>query len=84
MNLGTFAVVIADGPRAHAPAEIDSYSGLGQTAPGLAVAMGSYVHAVARRHAAARGWFAKFVMFHAVFAAHADRDRARRDRLGRT
>ena len=53
MNLGAFAVVIAVARRTRS-AEIDSYSGLGQTAPGLAVAM-THLHALARRHPAARG-----------------------------
>jgi NADH-quinone oxidoreductase subunit N len=68
MNLGAFAVVIAVARRTRS-GEIDSYSGLGQTAPGLAVAMSMFLLSLAGIPPLA-GWFAKFVMFRAVFDAH--------------
>jgi NADH-quinone oxidoreductase subunit N len=68
MNLGAFAVVIAVARRTRS-AEIDSYSGLGQTDPGLAVAMTMFLLSLAGIPPLA-GWFAKFVMFRAVFAAN--------------
>jgi NADH-quinone oxidoreductase subunit N len=68
MNLGAFAVVMAVARRTHS-AEIDSYSGLGQTAPGLAVLMSIFMFSLAGVPPFA-GWFAKFVMFRAVFDAH--------------
>jgi NADH-quinone oxidoreductase subunit N len=68
MNLGAFAVVIAVARRTHS-GEIDSYSGLGQTAPGLATAMSIFLFSLAGIPPLA-GWFAKFVMFRAVFDAN--------------
>jgi NADH-quinone oxidoreductase subunit N len=68
MNLGAFAVVIAVARRTRS-GEIDSYSGLGQTAPGLAVAMSMFMLSLAGIPPLA-GWFAKFVMFRAVFSAN--------------
>jgi NADH-quinone oxidoreductase subunit N len=68
MNLGAFAVVMAVARRTHSAA-IDSYSGLGQTAPGLAVLMSIFLFSLAGVPPFA-GWFAKFVMFRAVFDAH--------------
>src|SRR5258705_205582 len=67
MNLGAFAVVIAVARRTRS-GEIDSYSGLGQTSPGLAVAMTVFLLSLAGIPPTA-GWFAKFVMFRAVFDA---------------
>jgi NADH-quinone oxidoreductase subunit N len=68
MNLGAFAVVIAVARRTHS-AEIESYAGLGQTAPGLAITMTIFLFSLAGIPPLA-GWFAKFVMFRAVFDAH--------------
>src|SRR5205814_1076466 len=68
MNLGAFAVVIAVARRTRS-GEIDSYSGLGQTSPGLAVAMTVFLLSLAGIPPTA-GWFAKFVMFRAVFDAN--------------
>jgi NADH-quinone oxidoreductase subunit N len=68
MNLGAFAVVIAVARRTRS-GEIDSYSGLGQTAPGLALAMTVFLFSLAGIPPLA-GWFAKFVMFRAVFEAN--------------
>ena len=68
MNLGAFAVVIAVARRTRS-AEIESYAGLGQTAPGLAITMTIFMLSLAGIPPLA-GWFAKFVMFRAVFDAH--------------
>jgi len=68
MNLGAFAVVIAVARRTRS-AEIESYSGLGQTSPGLAITMTIFLLSLAGIPPLA-GWFAKFVMFRAVFDAH--------------
>ena len=67
MNLGAFAVVIAVARRTRS-AEIDSYSGLGEVSPGLAVTMTIFLFSLAGIPPFA-GWFAKFVMFRAVFSA---------------
>lgn len=67
MNLGAFAVVIAVARRTRS-GEIASYSGLGRTSPGLAVAMSIFLFSLAGIPPLA-GWFAKFVMFRAVFDA---------------
>jgi NADH-quinone oxidoreductase subunit N len=50
-------------------AEIDTYSGLGQWAPTLALMMTIFLFSLAGIPPLA-GWFAKFVMFRAVFDAH--------------
>jgi NADH-quinone oxidoreductase subunit N len=68
MNLGAFAVVIAVARRTRS-AEIDTYSGLGQWAPTLALMMTIFLFSLAGIPPLA-GWFAKFVMFRAVFDAH--------------
>jgi NADH-quinone oxidoreductase subunit N len=68
MNLGAFAVVIAVARRTRS-GEIESYAGLGQTSPGLAVAMTLFLLSLAGIPPTA-GWFAKFVMFRAVFDAN--------------
>ncbi len=81
MNLGAFAVVIAVARRTRS-AEIESYAGLGQTAPGLAVTMTIFLFSLAGIPPLA-GWFAKFVMFRAVLRRrHAVGGRARRHRRG--
>jgi NADH-quinone oxidoreductase subunit N len=67
MNLGAFAVVIAVARRTRS-GEIASYSGLGQTAPVLALLMSAFLFALAGIPPLA-GWFAKFVMFRAIFNA---------------
>ena len=67
MNLGAFAVVIADARRTRS-AEITSFAGLGQTNPALAVVFSIFLFSLAGIPPLA-GWFAKFVMFRAVFAA---------------
>ena len=67
MNLGAFAVVIAVARRTRS-GEIESYSGLGQTAPALATLMSVFLFSLAGMPPLA-GWFAKFVMFRAVFDA---------------
>jgi NADH-quinone oxidoreductase subunit N len=67
MNLGAFAVVIAVARRTRS-GEIASYAGLGQTAPVLGVLMTMFLLSLAGIPPLA-GWFAKFVMFRAVFEA---------------
>jgi NADH-quinone oxidoreductase subunit N len=67
MNLGAFAVVIAVARRTGS-AEISSYAGLGRTSPYLAVMMTLFLFSLAGIPPLA-GWFAKFVMFRAVFDA---------------
>ncbi len=67
MNLGAFAVVIAVARRTRS-GEISSYDGLGQKMPGLAVTMSIFMFSLAGIPPFA-GWFAKFVMFRAVFSA---------------
>jgi NADH-quinone oxidoreductase subunit N len=67
MNLGAFAVVIAVARRTGSAA-ISSYRGLGQTAPALGLTMTVFLMSLAGIPPLA-GWFAKFVMFRAVFEA---------------
>jgi NADH-quinone oxidoreductase subunit N len=67
MNLGAFAVVIAVARRTRS-GEIASYAGLGQTAPVLGLLMSAFLLSLAGIPPLA-GWFAKFVMFRAVFEA---------------
>ena len=67
MNLGAFAVVIALARRTRSTS-IESFSGLGQAMPGLAVTMTIFLFSLAGIPPFA-GWFAKFVMFRAVFSA---------------
>ncbi len=68
MNLGAFAVVIAVARRTRS-AEIASFNGLGQYAPGLAVAMSMFLFSLAGIPPFA-GWFAKFTMFRAAMVAN--------------
>ena len=68
MNLGAFAVVIAVARRTGS-AEIDSYAGLGQSGPGLAITLTIFLFSLAGVPPFA-GWFAKFVMFRAVLDAN--------------
>jgi NADH-quinone oxidoreductase subunit N len=67
MNLGAFAAVIAAARRTGS-AEISSFSGLGRTDPVLALMMTVFLFSLAGIPFFA-GWFAKFVMFRAVFDA---------------
>jgi NADH-quinone oxidoreductase subunit N len=67
MNLGAFACVIAISRRTRS-AEIESYRGLGRTAPFLAVTFSMFLFSLAGIPPLG-GWFAKFVMFRAVFDA---------------
>jgi NADH-quinone oxidoreductase subunit N len=67
MNLGAFAAVIAAARRTGS-AEISTFSGLGRTNPALALMMTIFLFSLAGIPPLA-GWFAKFVMFRAVFDA---------------
>lgn len=67
MNLGAFAAVITVSRRTHS-AEIDSFSGLGKTDPITAIVLSICLFSLAGIPPFA-GWFAKFVMFRAVFDA---------------
>ncbi len=68
MNLGAFAAVIAAARRSRS-AEISSYAGLGRTSPVIAVMFTLFLFSLAGVPPLA-GWFAKFVMFRAVFDAN--------------
>lgn len=67
MNLGAFAAVITVSRRTHS-AEIGSFSGLGKTDPITAIVLSICLFSLAGIPPFA-GWFAKFVMFRAVFDA---------------
>jgi NADH-quinone oxidoreductase subunit N len=67
MNLGAFAVVIAVARRTGS-AEIDSFRGLFQYSPGLAVVMSVFLFALAGIPPLG-GWVAKFVVFRALLSA---------------
>ena len=67
MNLGAFTVVLAVARKTRS-GEIDSYGGLFQYAPGLAVAMTVFLAALAGIPPAG-GWFAKFGLFRALLDA---------------
>jgi NADH-quinone oxidoreductase subunit N len=67
MNLGAFAVVIAVARRTGS-AEIDSYRGLFQYSPALAVLMSVFLFALAGIPPLG-GWVAKFVVFRALLSA---------------
>ncbi|MGH9003594.1 MAG: NADH-quinone oxidoreductase subunit N, partial [Acidimicrobiia bacterium] len=67
MNLGAFAVVIAVARRTRS-GEIDSYAGLFNYAPGLALTMSVFLFSLAGIPPLA-GWYAKFVVFKAVLDA---------------
>jgi NADH-quinone oxidoreductase subunit N len=67
MNLGVFAVVIAVARKTRS-AEITSFSGLFQYAPGLAVTMVVFLFSLAGIPPLA-GWFAKFVIFQSLVNA---------------
>jgi NADH-quinone oxidoreductase subunit N len=68
MNLGAFACVIAAARRTGS-AEISSFAGLGRTSPAVAVMFTLFLFSLAGVPPLA-GWFAKFVMFRAVFDAN--------------
>ncbi len=67
MNLGAFAVVIAVARRTGS-GEIDSFRGLFQYSPGLAVVMSVFLFALAGIPPLG-GWVAKFVVFRALLSA---------------
>ena len=67
MNLGAFAVVIAVARKTHS-GDIDSYGGLFNYAPGLAVAMTIFLFSLAGTPPLG-GWVAKFSVFNAVLSA---------------
>ena len=67
MNLGAFAVVIAVARRTES-GEIDSYRGLFQYSPALAVLMTVFLFALAGIPPLG-GWVAKFVVFRALLSA---------------
>ncbi len=66
MNLGAFAVVIAVARKTRS-AEITSFGGLFQYAPGLAVCMGIFLASLAGIPPMG-GWFAKLVIFGSLAA----------------
>jgi NADH-quinone oxidoreductase subunit N len=68
MNLGAFASVIAAARRTRS-GEIASYAGLGRTSPAVALMFTMFLFSLAGVPPLA-GWFAKFVMFRAVFDAN--------------
>jgi NADH-quinone oxidoreductase subunit N len=67
MNLGVFAVIIAVARKTRS-AELDSYRGLFQYAPGLAATMVIFLFSLAGIPPLA-GWFAKFVIFDSLVSA---------------
>ncbi len=67
MNLGAFAVIIAVARKTRS-AEVDTWGGLFEYAPGLAVLMSIFLFALAGIPPLA-GWFAKFQVFQSVVAA---------------
>jgi NADH-quinone oxidoreductase subunit N len=67
MNLGVFAVILAVARKTRS-AEIDSYAGLFQYAPGLAATMVVFLFSLAGIPPLA-GWFGKFVIFEALITA---------------
>ena len=67
MNLGAFAVIIAVARKTRS-ADIRSFSGLFQYAPGLAVAMTIFLFSLAGIPPLA-GWFAKFAIFSSLVSA---------------
>ena len=67
MNLGAFAVVIAVARKTRS-GEIESFAGLFNYAPGLALTMSAFLFSLAGIPPLA-GWYAKFVVFKAVLDA---------------
>jgi NADH-quinone oxidoreductase subunit N len=67
MNLGAFAVVIAVARKTRS-GEIESYAGLFNYAPSLALTMSAFLFSLAGIPPLA-GWYAKFVVFKAVLDA---------------
>ena len=80
MNLGAFAVVLAVARKTRS-AEITTWGGLFEYAPGLTVLMTVFLFSLAGIPPLG-GWLAKFVVFRALLAArrHRRRRRARRGR----
>jgi NADH-quinone oxidoreductase subunit N len=68
MNLGAFAIVIVHARRTRS-AEISSYGGMGQYAPGMALLMSIFLFSLAGVPPFA-GWFAKLTMFRAALDAN--------------
>ena len=68
MNLGAFAIVISLARRTRS-AEITSFAGLGQYAPGMALLMSVFLFSLAGIPPFA-GWFAKFTIFRAALDAN--------------
>jgi NADH-quinone oxidoreductase subunit N len=64
MNLGAFAIVITVARKTRS-AELDSFNGLFEYAPGLTVVMSVFLFALAGLPPLA-GWFAKFQVFYAT------------------
>ncbi len=73
MNLGAFAVVLAVARKTQS-AEIESWSGLFEYAPGLTVVMSVFLFSLAGIPPLG-GWLAKFVVFRAADPARPDRRR---------
>jgi NADH-quinone oxidoreductase subunit N len=67
MNLGAFAVVMAVSRKTRS-GDISSWGGLGEYAPGLALAMSGFLFALAGIPPLG-GWFAKFYVFRAALDA---------------
>ncbi|HEY2814551.1 MAG TPA: NADH-quinone oxidoreductase subunit N [Acidimicrobiales bacterium] len=67
MNLGAFAIIIAVARKTRS-AELDSFNGLFEYAPGLTVVMTVFLFALAGIPPLA-GWFAKFEIFRATASA---------------
>jgi NADH-quinone oxidoreductase subunit N len=68
MNLGAFGIAIAFARRTRS-AEISSYGGMGQYAPGMALLMSIFLFSLAGVPPFA-GWFAKLTMFRAALDAN--------------
>jgi NADH-quinone oxidoreductase subunit N len=68
MNLGAFAIAIAFARRTRS-AEISTYGGMGQYAPGMALLMSIFLFSLAGIPPLA-GWFAKLTMFRAALDAN--------------
>jgi len=68
MNLGAFGIAIAFARRTRS-AEISSYAGMGQYAPGMALLMSIFLFSLAGVPPFA-GWFAKLTMFRAALDAN--------------
>ena len=85
MNLGTWAVILCMRQKGRMLESISDLSGLGRTQPGLALALGIFMFALAGIPPTA-GFFAKLYIFLAAIDANLDRargDRRRRQRRRR-